>query len=106
MATLYFEIQLTPNAQKFLITLASVQYRLTLIYRTATEGGWFLDISDSSDTPILHGIPLVTGADLLEPYPDLNFGGSLYVTTDGDPIAVPTFDNLGTASHLYFAVTT
>lgn len=103
MATI-FEIPLTPNAQKFFITLAGVQYQLRLIWRTAVEGGWFLDILTPSDAPILEGVPLITGADLLEPYPEKNFGGKLYVGTDGDIDATPTYGNLGTASHLFFVV--
>lgn len=96
------EIPLTPQPQTFLITLANVQYRFTLQYRNADMGGWFLDIADSSSNPIIQGIPLVTGADLLEQYAYLGIGGQLIVQTDGDSDAVPTFSNLGAASHLYF----
>ena len=99
-----FEIPLTPEPQTFAITLASTQYWMTLQYRDAPGGGWVLDIADSANKPILSGIPLVTGADLLEQYGYLNFGGELWVQTDLDPAAVPTFENLGTGSHLYFVV--
>lgn len=105
MATTYYEIPLTPNAQQFFITLGPTQYVMTLIYRDTIEGGWVLDIADAAGVPIVQGIPLVTGADLLAAYPDKNFSGKLLVATDGDGSAVPTFANLGTASHVYFAVT-
>lgn len=104
MAFTYYEIPLQPAAQKFNIQLAGVVYQLTLIWRTSDQGGWFLDIALSDSTPVLQGVPLVTGADLLEQYPDKNFGGVLRVTTDGDPLAVPTYGNLGVTGRVYFGV--
>lgn len=104
MATTYYEIPLAPNAQRFNITLAGVVYQLTLIWRTGDMGGWFIDIASSAGVPILQGVPLVTGADLLAQYPDLGFGGTLTVATDSTPDAVPTYGNLGQASHVYFGV--
>lgn len=99
---IYYEIPLSPNAQTFRITLAGVQYSMTLLYRTHGLGGWFLDIYTAGGDPLLLGVPLVTGVDLLAPYPYLNFGGPLLVTTDGDISAVPTYYNLGVTSHVYF----
>jgi hypothetical protein len=99
-----FEIPLTPAAQTFLVTLVGVQYQFTLQWRDAEEGGWTLDIADSGGSPIVSGVPLVTGVDLLAQYQYLGIGGELWVQTDVDPAAVPTYDNLGTASHVYFVV--
>lgn len=103
MATTY-EIPLSAEPQSFSITLGSTEYRLSLQYLDTTEGGWLLNIADTSGNPIASGLPLVTGHDLLEQYAYLGIGGALYVGTDADPDAVPTFDNLGTASHVYFVV--
>lgn len=105
MTVTYYEIPLSPNAQRFYVTLAGVQYQVQVAWRTAAEGGWFLDLYDGSGNALVLGVPLVTGVDLLAPYPDLGIGGSLYVTTDGAPDAVPLYANLGTTAHLYFAVT-
>lgn len=99
-----YEIPLSPNPQRFGITLAGVAYRMTVRYRDADMGGWILDISDTNENPIIAGIPLVTGADLLAQYATLGFGGVLFVTTDGDLDAVPTFNDLGVLNHLWFAV--
>lgn len=99
-----YEIPTSASPQSFQIALAGVTYKLTLMWRDAPGGGWFLDIADSAGSRILSGIPLVTGADLLEQYDYLAFGGELWVQTDSDAAAVPTFDNIGTASHLYFVV--
>lgn len=102
MAQIPYEIPLSPMAQKFGITLAGVAYNLTVSWNNASTGGWVLDIADSNDVPIVSGIPLVTGCDLLEQYEYLNLGGKLEVQTDSDLFAVPTFSNLGVQGHLYF----
>lgn len=103
MATTY-EIPLSPAPQRFSIQLNGVTYFLSLTYRDAVMGGWILGISDVDEVAIVNGIPLVTGRDLLEPFGYLGIGGALWASTDADPYAVPTFDNLGEASHLYFVV--
>lgn len=104
MATQTYEIPLSPEAQKFGIVLAAITYQMVVRYIDADMGGWVFDLSDSSDTPILQGIPLVTGENLLAQFDYLNFGGSMVVQTDHDLNAVPTYDNLGSTSHLYFQV--
>jgi hypothetical protein len=48
----------------------------------------------------------VTGTDLFEPFAYLNFGGKLVAQTDHDSGAIPTYENLGNTSHVYFVVTT
>lgn len=97
-----YEVPLSAEPQTFTISLAGTVYRLRVVYADVAEGGWIIDISDVSGNPIVAGIPLVTGHDLLEQYAYLGIGGQLVVATDGDPDAVPTFANLGTTSHLYF----
>lgn len=93
-----FEIPLAGVAERFSISLAGTAYRLTLQWREAELGGWFLDIADESDTAIVSGIALVAGVDLLGQYGYLRIAGgaALYiVSTDGSDSA-PTFANLGT----------
>lgn len=63
---------------------------------------WMLDILDSGGVPLLTGLAVVTGADLLDQFAYLGLGGQILAQTDFDPDAVPTFDNLGTVGHLYF----
>lgn len=99
----YYEIPLSPQGQTFGITLAGISYQFTLVWRDSLMGGWFLDIATSANLPLVSGIPLVTGLDLLEHYAYLGFPGQLIVSTDGDANAVPTFANLGLQSHLWFA---
>ncbi len=97
-----FEIPLTSTPQTFTISLSGTEYRLTVQWRNADGAGWILDIADTSNNPIIEGIPLVTGVNLLEQYAYLGFTGVLWVQTTADPDAVPTFDNLGVGSHLYW----
>ena len=72
------------------------------MYRNADEAGWALDIADASKTPIVSGIPLVTGCDLLAQYKHLGFAGRMWVQTIDDPDVVPTFDNLGSGCKLFW----
>ena len=97
-----YEIPLSPQPQRMTIALAGTTYRFRFHYANVDQGGWLLDIGDSNGNPLVAGIPLVTGADLLAQFPDLGFGGKLFVLSDGDPGAVPTYDDLGVTSHLYF----
>lgn len=70
---------------------------------SAALQGWVMDILDASANPIVSGIPLVTGRDLLAQYAHLGIGPNvqLWALTDGNPSAVPTGTNLGIDSHLY-----
>lgn len=97
-----YEIPLTPTPQSFGITLSQVDYRMTVKWADAPGGGWIADIATVDGTPIINGIPLVTGANLLAGYEYLGFTGTLAVQTDHDTDAVPTFNNLGLTSHLFF----
>jgi hypothetical protein len=97
-----YEIPLSPAAQSFSVQMSGASYGMLLQWRTGT--GWVLDIADANDASLVAGIPLVTGVNLLQQYQYLGFGVALLVATDGDLDAVPTYDNLGQQSHLYFYV--
>jgi len=97
-----YEIPLqTATPQQLTVSLNGVQYQLTVRYNSQ-NAAWTLDIADSSGNAILQGIPMITGADLLEQFAYLGIGGQLICQTDNDVTAVPTFQNLGQTSHLYF----
>lgn len=104
MSVTNFLIPLINEPQSFDITLAGTEYNITSKWNDQPDAGWVLDISDSSDNPIVCNIPMITGADLLVGLEYLGIEGSLYILTNGaDPFDVPTLDNLGTDSNLYFA---
>ena len=98
-----YEIPLSPQPQKFSVALAGVTYNMTVKWND-NRANWFLDIADDSDQPIVGGIPLTTGNDLLAQYKYLGFGGQLQVQTDFDTSQIPSYDNLGVSSHLFFVV--
>jgi hypothetical protein len=98
--TTYYEIPLSAEPQSFDIPIGGTTYGLTVKWNVP-NASWIIDIADASGNPIVSGIPMVTGADLLEQYGYLNFGFQLVAQTDNDPDAVPTFDNIGTTAHLY-----
>lgn len=96
-----YEIPLSPQPQTFGITIAGTPYRMRFLYHNVDQGGWAMDLMDAASNPIVCGISLVTGADLLAQYEYLGVGASIYVQSDGDPSAAPTFTNLGVGSHVY-----
>lgn len=99
-----YEIPLRPQPQEILVQFPNgTNYQLRLIYQFTPNDCWLLDISDADGNPILCGVPLVTGADLLAQYAYLGFGCSLYCTTDGNTFSVPRFYNLGRTAHLWIS---
>jgi len=103
MSRTAYEIPLSSQPQLFNIQLAGKTYFLTIRWNTAALY-WVLDIADQDRAPVISGIPVVTGLDLLGQYAYLEFGGMLIVQTDGDPDVVPTYANLGSEGHIYFLV--
>lgn len=99
--TTAYEVPLTSNPQQFSISLGGVFYVLLVTWNTVSES-WTLDISDVDGAPIVQGIPLVTGVDLLRQFAYLGFTGALYVQSDSDLLRVPQFDDFGNDGHLYF----
>ncbi|OUJ08386.1 phage baseplate plug protein [Acetobacter sp. DsW_059] len=99
--TVFYEVPLQPTNQTVSVSISGSSYSFRTYYCNEENSGWVLDISDSSGNPVIQGIPLVTGADLLGQFAYLNLGFSLMVTTDSAPAAVPTFENLGINGRLY-----
>lgn len=98
-----FTIPLENTPQMFNIALNGTLYSMTCKWNDASDQGWLLDIANATTNVVLvAGIPLITGADCLSGLEYLGIGGELIVYTNGDPFAVPTIDNLGVDSNLYF----
>jgi hypothetical protein len=98
-----YEIPLSGASQTFQTVLKGKTYTFTVIWRDFISQ-WLLDIADAQGRPILNGLPLVTGTDLLGQHEHLGLGFGLHVVSDVDPDAMPTYDNLGTGSHLYAVI--
>ena len=92
------EIPLSPDNQKFAITLAGQNFQMSITWRAAF---WCLDIMDSIGADLIKGVPLITGADLLAQYDYIGLGFSLYVGCDNPANENPTQADLGISSHLY-----
>jgi hypothetical protein len=101
-----YKIPLSPKPQTFNITLADNEYQMTVRWNASLGSeSWIFDIATADNgTPIVGGIPLVTGVDLLGPYEHMDFGGAL-VCYSGNSDAIPTFENLGVDNELLFVVT-
>lgn len=96
-------IPLTAEPQSFTIALGGREYRLTLRWGTAPEGGWLLDVAEAEGGTILvAGMALVTGVDLLAAHAHLGFGGMLWVYSPDD--LPPSEADLGTRTVLIFEV--
>ena len=96
-----YEIPLSPRPQTMAIALGGAVYRLRFFFANVCEAGWALDISDAGGNPLICGIPLVAGDDLLAQYPDVGIAGRLFVRSD-DPATPPGFADLGVSFHVYF----
>jgi hypothetical protein len=86
--------------QTLSITINNVTYNLSLKWFELASL-WLLDIADNLNNPIVVGVPLVTGADLLGQYKHLGFGFGIWCSTDGIPDQAPIFSSLGDNSHVY-----
>lgn len=100
----WLEIPTKPFPQRLTVSFNGIEYILTLYYIDCTTGGWIMDIADANGGDLVCGIPLVTGANLLDQYDYLAFGVVLITSTDGAFLETPTYDNLGTVSHLWLGI--
>lgn len=96
-----FPLPVSATAQSFFVQLNNVSYKLTLRWN-AVAVCWIMDLADAEEVPVIQGIPIVTGTDLLAPYAYLGIGGGIVALTEGNPDAVPTFDNLGSGGDVFF----
>jgi hypothetical protein len=101
VAVFLLPLQNTP--QTFNIRLANQDYLMTVRWNDAADAGWQMSLTNAdTNVDLVVGIPLIVGADLLAGLEYLEIGGSLFVYTSGDQLAVPTLDNLGIDSNVYF----
>ncbi|TDB61647.1 phage baseplate plug family protein [Photorhabdus khanii] len=95
------EIPLSPKNQQFDVQLNGINYKMRLMWRDIA--GWILDIMTLDSEPIVNGLPLVFGVNLLEQYCHLGFNGSLIFYGDINQ-QKPYRNNLGKEDRLYFVV--
>lgn len=96
-----FPLPVSSSAQSFFVQLVNISYKITLRWN-AVAIAWVMDIASQDEVPLVQGIPIVTGVDLLAPYAYLGIGGGIIAITEGDQDKVPTFDNLGKGGDVFF----
>lgn len=102
-----FEIPLSPRAEHFNITLNNgVEYTFNVRYINSDTPMWILDVLDpATQIPLVAGLPLITGTNILRQLGYLTIGGVnsiLAMYTDTNVKVVPTFTNLGVDSHMLY----
>ncbi len=97
-----YDFPLRPEAQQMQITLATVEYSIRFGWCDSPDGGWFMDISSVDGLPLVLGLPLTAGENVLQQSDYLGFPGEIRVQTDDDPLVEPTYDNLGTSGRVLF----
>jgi hypothetical protein len=106
MATV-FEIPLTPRPQTFQVVLRGVTYSWRLYWLVPAEC-WVVNIADVTGAPIINGVPLLPGSNLLGQFGYVGIGGALFVFTDHTGIHqddIPDYTHLGITGHLAWANT-
>ncbi|PWI77287.1 hypothetical protein DEO48_25335 [Enterobacter sp. CGMCC 5087] len=92
------EIPLSADNQQFAVSIDGVSYNMRILWRGTV---WVLDLHDSGGNPLILGIPLITGTNLLEQCRHLQLDFALVVECDNPQQEYPTQYDLGTSSHLY-----
>ncbi len=96
-----FEIPVNGRRQTFSVVLSGQDSTITIGWNPQA-GAFILDILGQNQEPKILGLQLATGSDLLSQFEYLGIPGSLLVQTAGNPGALPTPDNFGVLSHLYY----
>jgi hypothetical protein len=99
MTKVAYSLPVKPYAVKFRIMVGNTDYWFQTQYREAEEAGWVLDLLDANEQPMIMGIALVAGLDLMWQYHHMGVGFSLVLKTREDR-GTPTYESLGTDDEL------
>lgn len=104
--TAVFELPLTAQPQEFRVSISGITYAMQLYWLRPAQC-WVLNIFDNLHNPLIMGVPLVTGANLLEQFIRyIGPQGKLFVISDHtehlSDDAVPDWTNLGITGHCYY----
>lgn len=102
MAT--FEFPLSPSAQQMSVPIGDQELTFRFAWADSPDGGWFMDILRLDGSPLARGLPLTAGENVLQQFDYLGIPGAIYVQTDNDPLAEPTYDNLGLNGRVFFVM--
>lgn len=101
-----FKIPLEARNQITRMQINGINYQLRVMWNKMA-GVWILDIFTDTGFPILCGIPLITGANLLGQYEYKHIGNDvifivLTLAVGHSPSEIPSQTNLGTDGNLYY----
>ncbi len=101
-----FEIPISPliNQSFSIMFRVNAYYWLRLYWVEANEAGWTLDIGLSATEPLVCGIPVLPGRNLLDDYPELHLPLIIFIDTPGNQKKAPAFEDLGIMTKLYYAL--
>jgi len=95
-----FRVPVPARPVTFTIPLGGIQYNWQTYWLVPMEC-WVVNIADSRGNPLINGIPLVPGLNLLGQFGYV-IDGTLFVRSDHDPDAIPDFTHLGITGHVFF----
>lgn len=102
MALNVFILPFTTAPQTFNCTLSGIELKFTNKWNEIA-GLWYVDIARANTgEPLVSGLPLVTGCDLLAPFRHLGLDGHIFCHSDGEVDSPPTLENLGVDCKVYF----
>ena len=96
-----YEIPIDSKNQTFNIRLGGIKYRMVIRWNAEKDGGWFLDIYTVDKSALITGLPLVTGANLLEQYKHV-IPGALFLLSPAT-LLPPGKNTLGNDIKLYYS---
>ena len=96
------EFPLSPEAQRMQITLGTIEYTIRFYWCASSTPGWTIDVYDLGGDPMVLGLSLTAGEDVLQQLGYLGFEGEIRVATDDDQLVEPTYANLGINGRVFF----
>ncbi|MGH8709742.1 MAG: phage baseplate plug family protein [Burkholderiales bacterium] len=97
-----FRLPFSGIAEQIEVSLGGNPYLLRITWN-AEMLTWVLDINDGITlAPLIFGLAVVAGVDLVAQHPHFDFKGALIVYTDGAEFESPTFATLGNISNIYY----
>jgi hypothetical protein len=99
MSRTVYSLPVKPYPVKFRTMVNDTDYWFATQYREADEAGWVLDILNANENPLIMGIALVSGLDLMWQYHHMALDFSL-VMSCRENRGTPTYESLGSQDEL------
>lgn len=100
MKLIFSELPLRQGPSIFSLSIKGRDFRFRFAYANTEGGGWYVDIGETDGQPLVCGLPLTAGLNLLGQFGYLGLGFGLYVSVDGRPDEAPVYDDMGNGLHV------